>query len=566
MARNIGVNFNGKNIVHPGAHSRTNSDSLTTLGTAGSKRIAFVGTSEGGQPGVVHTFDNPADARDVLRGGDLFKAGDLAWTPSGDGVGAGSISFLRVSDAKQSTLTKGGLVLTSKDWGEFTKNIQVKLEPGTAAGSKRLTAYLWTDETREVFDNIGPIFTVKYKGTGETATLSIVEDSQTKKAKTLALKVGTTDVMSFQLGDGEYADINKIIYKINENKDFEAAMVTFGNKNLKSDALDIVANQIIKDVAYTVTALKGDLLYQTRYSKLINVSFGTGEIADFDFTYLTGGTEGEVPASWAKEFNKLFGEGCYIVVPLTGDAAIHAECARFINNQSVLERNKMIGIYGGKLGESVDDAIGRALTFNSSRAVVAYPGITRAINSDEQELLPPYFTAAMIAGRIAGKPTGEPVTLNFLNLIGLEKVLTATEIDRLIQSGVTCVEFVRQTNKKGYRIVQGVTTYQVDTNPSFREISMRILDDELSTELVEHLESKFAGGKGTVSSIALIKNETQAFLDKKVREEVIVTYQPESVVVRLVGDQVFVDYSCIPVGAINYILITAKYYQQQILA
>jgi hypothetical protein len=29
---------------------------------------------------------------------------------------------------------------------------------------------------------------------------------------------------------------------------------------------------------------------------------------------------------------------------------------------------------------------------------------------------------------------------------------------------------------------------------------------------------------------------------------------------------VYVDYSAIPAGAINYILITAKYYQQQILA
>lgn len=572
MARNIGVTFNGKNYIHPGAHARINADAINTLGSPGAKTLAFVGNSEGGEPNTVHWFDNPTDAKAVLRGGDLMKAAELAWSPSLDGFGAGSIAFIRVEPATQATLKKGNATFKSLDWGVHTNRIQLKLEDGMATGSKKLTAYYWADEIREVYDNLGPIFNIKYKGAGVKATLDVIADSTTKKAKTLTVKVDDKDVVSFTLGDGEYSDINKIVYKLNEHVDIEASMVTFGNKNLKSDALDAVENADIKGTAesapYTVTALQGDILYQTRYSNLFSVEFaGTGTFPEnFDFSYLAGATDGASPASWTDQFAKLFGEGVYVVVPLTGDESIHAECARFIESQSDSERNKMMGVYGGRLGETVDDVIGRALTFNSSRAVVAYPGITRATSNGESETLAPYFTAALVAGRIVGKETGDPITLDYVSLIGVERLLKATEIDRLIQAGVTCVEFIRQSNTKGYRIAKGVTTYQVDSNPSFREISMRILSDEISGELVETLEDKFAGGKGTLNSIALIKNEVQSFLDRKVRDEVIVSYDPESVVVRLEGDRVYVDYACVPTGAINFILITTKYYQQQILA
>lgn len=568
MARNIGVNFDGKHIIHPGAHSKVNADGLNALGQAGATHLALIGTSDGGEPGVVHWFDNPSDAKEVLRGGDLYKAGELAWTPSGDGTGAGSIAFLRVGDAKKSSLKKDGMLIESLDWGAHTNKIQVKLEDGAVANSKQITFYYWPDNITETYDNIGPIFNVKYDGAAETATLNVIGD-ETGKAKQLIISLDGSDVMVYQLGDGEYADINKIVYDINEHADFEASMVTVGNKNLVSDQLDVVSNVDIKGKQHTVTALKGDLIYQTRYSTLCSIKFDANGVVpeNFDFTYMTGGSDGQVPASWTKEINKFYGEGVKIIVPLTGDEAIHAEVARFVNNQSQEEGSKMIGVYGGRLNETIDDVIGRALTFNSSRAVVCTPGITRPINgSTEKETLPPYFTAAQVAGRIAGKETGEPITLDYLSLVGLERVYTSTEIDRLIAAGVTVVEFVRHANKKGYRIAQGVTTYQADSNPSYREISMRLVTDELSEELVANLEDSFAGGKGTRTTLALIKNEVQSFLDQKKRDEVIVDYDAESVQVTLDGDKVYVGYSVIPVGAINYILITTKYYQEQLIA
>lgn len=571
MARNIGVNFAGKRIIHPGAYARIDASALDVLGTLSARRIVFLGTSEGGEPNKIHWFTNLSDARAVLRSGDLLTAGELAWNPSGDGVGAGEIGFLRVQPATQASLTKDNMTFISKDYGAHTNRIQVKLEDGSTAGSKKITVYYWADDVREIYDNLGLIFDIKYIGDQEYATLSIETDNETGKSTKLTIKVGAdaetaTEVLSYELGEGEYYDINKLVTDINEHVDFEASMKPLGNKNITTDVLDTVVDQDITST-YTVTALQGDILYQTRLSNLITIEFGSGSFpSNFDFTYLTGGTDGNTPSSWSTFLDKLYGTGTYFVVPLTSDTAIHAECNSYINAQADQERVPMMGIYGGDFEESIDTVIGRAITLNSSRAVVCYPEIQYQQFDGTIVDLPPYMTAALIAGRIAGKDVGDPISLDFVNIVGLGRVLKSADVDRLLQNGVTTLEAARQGGRIGYRIVQGITTHQVDANPSFREISMRIIADSLSTELVEILESKFVGGKGTFNTVAMIKNEVQSFLDRKVREEVLVEYDPESVTVRLEGETVYIDYQAVPVGALNYILITTKYYQQAIIA
>lgn len=567
MPSNIGVNFNGRHIIQPSAAAMVNANALNTVGSVAQKKIALIGSSDGGQPQTVLTFSNPADAAAVLKGGDLLKAATLAWAPSGDGVGAGDIAFIRVENATQSSLVEGSMTLTSLDWGVNNNNIQAKLEAGTATNSRKLTLYNWQSNVTEVYDNIGPIFTVQYSGASTTATMTITTDPTSGLATTMTISLAGSVVMTYTLGNGQWQDVNAIVADINNHAGFTAAMVTYGNKNINSNQLDAVASQDVKTAVYTVTALKGDTVYQTRFSQLASVKFSaTGAYpTNFGYTYFSGGGNGTVPASWASLIDKFYGEGVYLITPLTSDDAIQAEVQTFVESQSTYERSEMIGVYGGALGMTVDDAVAQALTFNSSRAVVAYPGITRAVAAGDTETLAPYFTAALIAGRIAGKDIGDPITLDYLNLIGLETTLKSNDVDRLIQAGVTAIEFVLTSGTKGYRIAQGVTTYQSDSNPNYREISMRMVSDELSAELVELLEDKFAGGKGTVATIALIKNQVQSWLDQKKAQQVIVDYDPNSVAVVLNGDVVTVNYACIPVGAINYILITATYYQQQII-
>lgn len=568
MARNVGINFNGKHIVHPGAYSRINTDGMGLTGSNSSRTIVFIGSSEGGEPHKVLWMSNPNEAKQVLRGGDLLKAGEIAWSP-GDGSGASNIGFLRIEDAKKSELVKDGLKLVSADWGEYTNRIQAKLEDGTIPESKRLVAYHFEDNVQEVYDNIGPIFKVQYTGEEAYASISVEPDAESGKAKKISIKVGAdegtaNEIISYDLTSGQFNEVIKVVYDLNERPDFIASMIPY-NKGIESSELDIIADQDIKQ-EYTLKAYAGDLIHQTRFSNLF-----VPEIADyskfpenFDYAFFSGGSNGTVPSSWAEVMNNtLYGEGIDMIVPLTGDEAIHAEVARFVEFQSNNERSEMIAFYGGKLGETVEQTVSRALTLNSSRSILCYPGITRSVNNDKIETLPPYFTGALVAGCVAGNAVGDPVTLQYVNLIGLEKVLTSSEIKRLIESGVTVLEFVRQPNRRGYRIAQGVTTYQADNNPVYREISVRTMTDLLNKELRERLESRFVGGKGTLISGALVKNETQSFLDEKVNDEWIVKYDP-NIVVRMVGDRIEVEYRAMPVNSINYVLITTNFYQETI--
>jgi len=421
---------------------------------------------------------------------------------------------------------------------------------------------------RETFDNLGPVFNITYNGEGE-AKLSIEADTE-GKASLLVLKADDVIVKAFSLGSGgEFKEVNKLIKYVNDLPEFTASVTEAGGKNLTTDSLDLVADVVLKkDAPFTVTALKGDIYYNLATSDLVEVEVTAktpSEIVNFNYTYLDKGTDGKVPASWADKLDIAIGEGAYIIVPLTDDESIHAEVARFVEFQSGNENNEMRAFYGGGLGENIERVINRAVTLNSTRATVCYPAITRKSIDDTVVKLPAYFTAAIIAGRVSGISIGEPATFDYLNLIGVEKILSSGEINRLIENGVTVVEYVRSRNRNGFRIAQCITTYQDDANPAYRENSISEIMDFLNAELREHLESKFVGTKGTAVTPALIKNEVQSFLDQKVREEWLVEYEPSSVVVSD-GEVIRVSYRCMPVHSVNYILITGAFYRALLTA
>lgn len=573
MPRNIGVNFNGKLIIHPGAWSRINASALNTTGASTSRKIIFVGTSEGGMPNKLYWFNNYSDAKTILRNGDLLQAGQLAWNPSGDGIGASTIGFIRVqTGALPASLTQGNMTITSKDYGAWTNNIQVQMTNGTLAGSKKIMVYQWKDNVTETFDNLGNIFTIQYTGTQAYAAMTITQTAG--KATNLTVNVGAsqataTPVLNYTLGQGQWNDIFALVNDINQHAGFTATVVPTGDKNgTTTDMLDAVTNQDIKTAPYTATALQADIQNQINArSNYINVSFGSGTFpTNFPYTYLSGGTDGTTPTSWLSFYDPLVrNAGAYLLVPLTVDPSLQAEANNFISSLEQ-DRTYMLGIFASDVNDTVDQAIGRAVTLNSYRAVVTYPAVQITDSNNNLISLPGYMTAALIAGRIAGKSVGDPITMNYVNVAGLAQTLKPIDVNRLLQAGVTPIEFVRYSNQSGYRIAQGITTWQVDSNPSFREISMRDIADALSSELAQILETKYVGTKGTTQSVALIKNEVQSYLDKKVRDQVLVAYDPNSVSISLNGQTVTINFSVQPVSAINYILITTTYYQQPITA
>ena len=560
--RNVGVTFKGNRLIRPGARSSVDASGIAVSGSFAEKKIVIIGQAKGGVPGEYVEFNNYSEASRYLRGGEILAGAQLAWNS-----GAGNIGFVRVNAGEKSTLEVGGLSLSSKMYSADANKIEVSLADGTLEGSKRLTVGYWVDGLRESYDNIGPLFSVKHTGSNEAASLSITKGLD-GYASMVKLTLGATEPLKFSVGSGgQFKDVNRLIAELDSHPDIEAKIAGSYNKNIETKYLDAAELDLLGGEK-AVTGFKGDLLNQLQDSQIVDVEF-TGDTVpeNFSTTLMTGGADGEVPASWAANLDVLVGTGTYIIVPMTSDAVIQSEIARFIDTQTNVEQNEMRAFYGGALGESINDIINRSASMNSSRSVVCYPGIKQQFDGEnEPRVVASYYTAALVAGRVAGLEMGEPATYKSVNALDLERPMSTAEMDRLIAGGVTVVENTRSKNRSGFRIAQCVTTYRDELNPAYREESINEMIDFLTSELRETLEDRFVGTRGTAFTASVIKNAVQSFLDQKVRDEWLVEYQPESVVVEQDGEVVYVNYSAMPAHSINYILITSKFYKTSITA
>lgn len=184
--------FNGRLTAVPGAYSKVDASALEQVGLGASGIVAIVGTAEGGVP--VSAMTGPEDAiRLVAPGKDLdhFRSGDLkevmpfVWAPSTDADingGAQEIIAVKVNPATQSTGTLvnsvgNALDLTSKDYGEHTKQINVSVADGTTAGTKLVS--IGFEDVLETQDNLAgdTMFSLTYDdGTDgwDTATGQVI--------------------------------------------------------------------------------------------------------------------------------------------------------------------------------------------------------------------------------------------------------------------------------------------------------------------------------------------------------------------------------------------------------
>ena len=166
--------FDGRRINIPQVASRVDTSALQSVSPAAVGIVALVGTAEGGVPLTVDSttqdFTRPASLRDAFRSGDLKTAGLFAFEPSQDDAvpgGAQRIVAVKVNPATQSTGTlsdvdpKPAVDLTSRDYGQFTEQINIDVAAGTTQG-KLITVVF--ESVTETFDDVGgdPIMDVLY--------------------------------------------------------------------------------------------------------------------------------------------------------------------------------------------------------------------------------------------------------------------------------------------------------------------------------------------------------------------------------------------------------------------
>lgn len=585
-----------KKVSRPHTEIKTDTSGIGGASSGSVKVLMLVGSAEGGKPNTVYRVRNYMQAKQVFRGGELLDAIELAWNPSTNtGLNnAGDILAMRVEDAENAKLTVDAMTVNSEIYGLDSNDIQVALEDNTLTGTKRLTIAFSKDRYSQTFDNLGKVFSVEYQGEEAEATMSIELDSTTGKASQLVLRAGSdlasvegkaigdaevgtdntvapkaggtvTFEKTYDLGTGVYEDTNILISDINNLPDFTAKFFPIGDKNLPTDTfekLDAVDIKNKKDVF--ITALAGDIQKQTAYNGYVSFDFDPQkEVTNFPLTKLAGGSNGTVPESWANKFKKFANEGGYYLVPLTAKQAIHSEALAFVTDRTN-NGDPMRIVVGGGTNESVEESITRAINLRDPRAsLVGFSG-TRKMDDGRIMKLPAYMMASQVAGIASGLSIGEAVTFKHFNITTLDRVLEGTQLDTLNESGVICLEFVRNRTTTAFRIVQDVTTYNDKTDPVKNEMSVGEANDFLVSELKIELDNAFIGTKVVDTSASLVKNFIQSFLDKKKRASEIQDYVPEEVQVVLDGDVAQISLTIMPIRSLNKIQVSIVY-QQQIL-
>lgn len=452
--------------------------------------------------------------------------------------------------------------IVSKDYGAWTRKLQVKLETGELAGTKKLTVFNWEDNKYEVYDNLGVALILKYTGDQSYSAIEIIPDIY-GKAKKLVTKIGSDKTSAIEdiaidLTDTRFSRLQDVANYINGFSNYVCEIHEDTPYNLIPEDLDSGVFEL-ENGEVVVTAfwmdMKKRIANESDTIEITNVSRGSSLPVNIDFTNLQGGSNGTVPSSWIQYFDKLSSHPITYLVPMTGDMSIHSEARAHADFQSKVMGREVFVICGGYKKETIEKTKSRAKTYNSDRVQLVYPGFyDREINGD-LVLYPSYVTAAMHAGRAAFLEDGESATFDYYNIDSLEYELQPDQISELLTSGVAPFEFVLG---KGNRLVQDITTH-TDTNKSlYTERSVRVLADSFNKELREKVEELIIGKGGTLTSVTSVKNLVIGFLKEKMREEKIVGYR--NVTVTYNNKVIYIEYEAAPVEPTNFALIQGHFY------
>lgn len=483
----MSVYWNGRRLVIPQAASKVEVGSIR--GFLGATNIvAVVGESEAGPPytegqDAVLSFTDPLEAQARLRSGKALKGIYYIFRPSGSEPGAYLVKFLRVNPATKATLdvmdaangTTNVFTLKSRDWGTWVNQIKAKLEVVNDGNGDEyvLSAKYEPDSYQESSPNLGRAFTIQYTGSGTACTLAISDTA-------FATIVDGSPDIQIDLTSPTYDTIEKLFAYLSGLPDYTVLLNSNYQRvgRIPSNQLDNVSGQDIKTNVYQVTAYNGSMVdWANTYSELLVAEFKTEDLPQtFDWTQLAGGTN---PAptynDWTDAIDMLGLEDVQLIWVSTDEEAVHM--ALTSHCQAWKNQNERMGFVGAGLGEYNVSTIGqRAMNLNSDVMVFCAPGFkTYDIDTGEEVTLGGMYMAALACGIAAGKDPAVPLTRKYLgNIVALENKYTKSEFEQLIQRGITAVE----ETQKGYRIVKGVTTVQLNerlwnVNATTPEISLR---------------------------------------------------------------------------------------------
>jgi hypothetical protein len=556
------VFFNGRLWISPATMSAVDDSAMANQNLSVGNVVALIGQSVGGQPNVPLTFGDPSTAAAVLQSGELLTAVQNAFAPSTEVGGAASVVVIRVNPALQSALTlldaasAPAINLLSADWGAWTNQIKVKVQPGSVTGLQATTQFGTSFYTQ---DNIARnAFSIQYTGAAASATMSIT-------GTTVVLQAGGSPVATIDLT--QMKTIQQLVDAIDVVPGFLATVLDGNGQQAALNGLDYVTSVDVKTAVVTAAAnLQAlvDWFNSTAQGYVVATrATNAGAIpAAIPFTFLTGGSDGVTTnAQWSAAFTALQSADVQWITPITSDPSIHAMTDAHVQFMSTTGRKERRAICGTALGTTDIQAIAAAKSINSDRTSLTHLGYYDFDATGALVLFPPYLMAAMIAGAFSGVNPGTPLTNKSVSVQGLERnLINPTDTDALIKGGVLCVD----NESTGFMIVKSISTWLVNANYNRVEQSVGVALD-FTVRNVRNALDVLRGAKATPQNMA----RAVSIADTALRALAVAEPVGPGVLVgdaknpafkniqaTLEGDVIGVQFQCSPVLPINYIPVS----------
>lgn len=463
--------FNGRLWTTPATMSAVVDSAMNNQNLAIGNVAAFIGPSTGGKPNTILEFGSPDEAQAALIGGELLTAIKKAFTPSSQTNGPAKVVAIRVNPAVQASLTlndstpAAAINLVSTDYGLYTNQIKVKVEAATNNGVKLTTQLGNSYYTQD--DVYRKALSLQYTGGQASATMTINGTTMTLFAPS------GTSVAAIDLAT--YPTVQQLVDRINAVSGFSASVSDGNGQAATLNGLDFVTTVDVKTALYTVRA---DLQAAVDWFNGLGEGFITATRATgagkppavVAFTYLSGGSDGVTTnTNWSNAYTTLKTADVQWVTPISSDPSIHAmndaHCV-FMSNVMEYERR---GICGMPVGSTDVAAIAAAKAINSDRTSLVHLGHYDYDANGNLVLLPPYMTAALIAGAFSGVGPGTALTNKSISVRGLERqLLNPTDTDALINGGILCV-FADEDGV--FKVVKSITTWLNDDKFNRVEVS-----------------------------------------------------------------------------------------------
>lgn len=475
----VNSSFGGATLVIPSVYYQDDVSNVLPANLFPGLPLIFIGVGYGGQPNTPYSFSDANSLKAFMRGSASARLVDFMTNPSGQVPGAQSFIYINPAPNVAATATlyssaaSGVINITALNNGAPGNAMVYDVAAGSVAGvnltiaDPSYTGLIYTGY------NLGVPFQLTYTGTATAVKLNVTTAGGS--ATTFAISgANTGENISLDLTSSAYATISQILVALNGNGAYIAQLLS--DSALPSYNLDSQTSTSLPiTTAVNVTATLGDVNFWINNvaSALVSSAIASGYTSDptlipavIGSTNFSGGSNASPSNSdYASAFNTALNLNGWVVFADSSNAGIQALGQQHVlTASSVLNKHWRRFVTGSNFGDSITNAVTGAQALNAINCTYCYPGI-QAVDptSGLTVTYSGLYTAACVAGMMAGSPIAVPLTNKALNAVGVETQLTTSNINTLQQGGVLPVYLSPINNEP--TIVSDLTAWQNDNNP-----------------------------------------------------------------------------------------------------